>query len=537
MLPGTTIKQKCIVCAKRAILFLIYFFQATGVFAQIDRTAMEQFMNKESQFNSLSLQFPAETKVFYHNGGYRAIWLGNEALTADLFRLLKQSPGFGLDQNDYQQALPVLTNTQAYRMVGKEDSIFAELRCTDAALHFIHDVLYGNIAPATGYNGLNYFPACYDIAALLQYAVAANQLSSLPAVIEPRAPEYAAMKEKIVRYSQMISDSAFKEVKIVSTKADSANKPLLTKLFQLGFIDSARQILTDSVLKTKVKGVQKFFNLLSDGVLRSTTMEAFNVPMAARLRELNYALNTIRWLSCIKQSKKIIVVNIPSATLLVYDDGKVVLESKIIVGKRSTPTPLLNSTVTEVVLYPYWMVPHSIATKELLPSIKRNIGFIDANGYQVINRLGEIVDHYKIDWAALSASDFPYMIRQSTGCDNALGLVKLNFYNPYSVYLHDTPNKSLFGLNKRYFSHGCMRVEKAMDLARFVLKNNSIAIDTLSEKGCLQNQSPVIVPADENIPVFVLYNTAWVDSAGRVSFSEDIYRKNQFLTKSSGVSY
>jgi murein L,D-transpeptidase YcbB/YkuD len=123
------------------------------------------------------------------------------------------------------------------------------------------------------------------------------------------------------------------------------------------------------------------------------------------------------------------------------------------------------------------------------------------------------------------------MIRQSTGCDNALGLVKLNFYNPYSVYLHDTPNKSLFNFNKRYFSHGCMRVEKAMELAHLVLKNNSIAIDTLEAKGCLYNQSPIIVPADEIIPVFVLYNTAWVDSTGGVSFSEDIYRKNQFNRK------
>jgi murein L,D-transpeptidase YcbB/YkuD len=209
----------------------------------------------------------------------------------------------------------------------------------------------------------------------------------------------------------------------------------------------------------------------------------------------------------------------------------VVLESKIIVGKPSTPTPLLSSRVTEVILYPYWMVPHSIATKELLPSIKRNAGYLDANGYQVINLQGRVMDPYDINWAAMSVSYFPYIIRQSTGCDNALGLVKLNFYNPYSVYLHDTPNKSLFSLNRRYFSHGCMRVGKAMELARYVLKDNTMAIDTLTQKGCLFNQSPITVPADEHIPVFVLYNTAWIDAAGMVSFSEDIYRKNQTLFK------
>jgi murein L,D-transpeptidase YcbB/YkuD len=246
------------------------------------------------------------------------------------------------------------------------------------------------------------------------------------------------------------------------------------------------------------------------------------------LKELNNAINTVRWLNCIKQSQRIIVVNIPSATLLVYEKDSVILESRVIVGKRSTPTPTLCSKITEVDLYPYWMAPYSIATKEILPAIKRDIGYLDANGYQVINKNGRVVNPYKVNWQELNALNFPYIIRQSTGCDNSLGLVKLNFYNPYSVYLHDTPNKSLFSFNKRYFSHGCMRVEKAMQLAHLVLKNHSMAIDTLEAKGCLYNQSPIVVQADEIVPVFVVYNTAWFDSTGRVSFSEDIYKKNKF---------
>jgi len=106
-----------------------------------------------------------------------------------------------------------------------------------------------------------------------------------------------------------------------------------------------------------------------------------------------------------------------------------------------------------------------------------------------------------------------------------LGLIKLNFYNPFSVYLHDTPGKSLFMLNKRYFSHGCMRLEKAMETAHYILRDNQIAIDTLTAKECLKNQSPINVPATETIPVFVLYHPAWVDSAMKVIFYEDIYNK------------
>ena len=144
---------------------------------------------------------------------------------------------------------------------------------------------------------------------------------------------------------------------------------------------------------------------------------------------------------------------------------------------------------------------------------------------QVLTKAGKIVDPYSINWDSLSPSWFPYVLRQSTGCDNSLGVVKLNFYSPYSVYLHDTPWKVLFNFNKRYFSHGCMRVQKATELARFLLKENSIAIDTLEEKGCLRNQRPITVPVTDRVPVFVLYNTAWFDSTGIVQFNEDVYGK------------
>lgn len=223
------------------------------------------------------------------------------------------------------------------------------------------------------------------------------------------------------------------------------------------------------------------------------------------------------------QIQPVIVVNIPAAYLKVYDKNKVLLEMRMVVGKKSTPTPTLISTVDEVVLYPYWHVPFSIATKEILPILKRNPGYINTGNYQVLNAAGKITDPYSVNWNSLSSSNFPYLIRQSTGCDNALGLLKLNFYNPFGVYLHDTNGKKYFNNNRRYLSHGCMRMQKPMELGHLLLKNNSIAIDTLEQKGCLRNQSPVIVHANEHLPVVVWYNPAGIDSAGRVLFYEDVY--------------
>ena len=323
----------------------------------------------------------------------------------------------------------------------------------------------------------------------------------------------------------------FKETIITSNKkVNEANQPLHIKLYQLGLIDSAKNIPAN-LLNQKIKEAQRQFSLLADGTLRSTTIRQLNVPLSVRLKQLNIAINYYRWLYCLAQNQSVIVVNIPAAYLKVYRNDKVMLEMRMILGKPSTPTPTLASTVTEVILYPYWHVPYSIATKELLPAIKKNPGYIDAGNYQVLNKSGKIMDPYAINWQALSAKYFPYTIRQSTGCDNALGLLKLNFYNPFGVYLHDTPNKTLFMFGNRYYSHGCMRMEEPMKLGHLILKNNSIAIDTLEQKGCLRNQSPITVKANDRMPVVAWYNPAGVDSTGRVLFYEDVYGKFDWMKK------
>jgi murein L,D-transpeptidase YcbB/YkuD len=272
---------------------------------------------------------------------------------------------------------------------------------------------------------------------------------------------------------------------------------------------------------------------MDDGVLRSTFLKELNVPVADRLQQLRVSLNYYRWLHCLVARDPVIVVNIPAAYLKVYQADEVILGMRIIAGKPSTPTPTLLSKVDEVILYPYWHVPHSIATKELLPLIKRNPGFIDAGNYQVLDKSGNIMDPYAINWRAFSTRYFPYLLRQSTGCDNALGLLKFNFYSPFAVYLHDTPMKSLFMLKKRHLSHGCMRLEEPTKLGHMILKNNHLAIDSLEQNGCLRNQAPIVVHADVHMPVLVWYNPAGIDADGKLVYYEDVYQRFNFKKKTS----
>jgi murein L,D-transpeptidase YcbB/YkuD len=494
--------------------------------AQIIPEKLKRFTGSEN-YLSAGLHNPDEVKEFYNYREFRPCWLAEKDHNnlRQLSAFIHEAAELGLIQDDYHPLLFRKVADRTFSPSDERDSLLAELRLTDAAVHFVHDVMTGNRPGNISYNGLNYTPSCYNIPLLLNTCLNAGRFPLLQVDAEPKDPGYLAVKRLLNHLQKIIAVENFSDEVVTLSRVNRSNKALLVRLYQLGIVASVAETANDSLLKIKIKEAQRLLGIPDDGVLGSITLGALNKPLAVRITELEYTLNTLRWLSCIKQASQVIVVNIPSATLLLYHHGKVVLESRVIVGKKTTPTPTLCSRIHEVILYPYWHVPHKIATQELLPVIRRNPGFLNANNYQVLNKDGKIMNPAVINWQALNSSYFPYLLRQSTGCDNALGLIKLNFSNPFSVYLHDTPWKSLFRFNRRYFSHGCMRIEKAMELAHYVLKNNTIAIDTLEEKGCLRNQAPVPVPVSESIPVFVLYHTAWIDSAANISFHEDVYRK------------
>lgn len=447
----------------------------------------------------IKLVYPSEVRQFYEAFQHKTAWVHNQSALQQLCQYLDSSANLGLQQEDYQFSFINRFRAGKVPVLTTEDSLMADYRFTDAAIHFFRDVMIGNNSPQIGYNGLNYSPEWSVLPSLLATALSSGHFANLLQRTEPVSAEYLALKNKIVQYNLIVNDTGHKkEQAIVSRKLNSTNKALIKTLHRLG--------ITDSIA----------------------------VPLPERLAALNRAINTVRWLAGIREAHDhIIVVNIPSANLLVFERKGITMESKVIVGLKTNRTPTLCSKIEDVVLYPYWMVPKKIATKELLPLIKRNPRYLDDNGFQVVNNKGKLVDPYSIKWDSLSVAYFPYTLRQSTGCDNSLGIVKLNFYNPYTVYLHDTPWKSLFRFNRRFFSHGCMRVEKAIELAKLVLKEKSPVIDSLVNKGCLPDQDPVIIAAREKMPVFVLYNTAWIDAACTVRFFEDIYEKFPLRSQAS----
>lgn len=241
------------------------------------------------------------------------------------------------------------------------------------------------------------------------------------------------------------------------------------------------------------------------------------------LDQLYETLNTYRWINRFSGSKHI-VVNIPSTRLRVLDSlGAVLLESRVVVGKPATKTPIFTALIPGLVLYPFWNVPRSITVNELLPKIRRNPSkVLEAMNLQIVDGKGRVVNPASIVW---SNKDFPYRLRQSTGCDNALGLMKFEVTSPDAIYLHDTNNRSVFARENRFLSHGCIRVEKPVELANILLGYSRFEPSYMET--CPIDAKPQFLKLPQPVPVLLVYTILDFDEVGVLQVYKDIYRQFQ----------
>ena len=239
---------------------------------------------------------------------------------------------------------------------------------------------------------------------------------------------------------------------------------------------------------------------------------------SARARQLRISLNIYRWILH-HPFPRYIVVNIAAATLRYYEADTVRLDMRVVVGKPSTRTPRFAAWCDNVVLYPYWNVPRKIAVNEFLPIFQRAPGMVDVMNMQLLDNKGKIVDPFAIQWGRWNKQTFPYAMRQSTGCDNALGVLKFNMDSPYDIYMHDTNLKAAFLLSRRYLSHGCIRLEKPFELGALL----DPRLDTSLLAAGLKDQRPQTLRIEQPVPVFVIYLTADVAADSTLAFHRDIY--------------
>ena len=232
-----------------------------------------------------------------------------------------------------------------------------------------------------------------------------------------------------------------------------------------------------------------------------------------------------------------ILVNTAGFKLTGIKKGREKLSMRVVVGQDEWATPTISSTLTQLLINPDWRVPHSIATQELLPIIKRNPNYLTNNGYEIIaNRNGETVrlDPNSIDWSKMNRGRFPFQLRKVPGTSNPLGKVKFFIPNKHNVYLHDTNRRDVFKSAYRNLSHGCIRLERPKDLIKFVLSSDSKWDNAKINEAYNSTESQIVNVADR-LPVYLGYFTAWVGDDGKIGFYNDIYMKDKAIITAANI--
>jgi murein L,D-transpeptidase YcbB/YkuD len=279
----------------------------------------------------------------------------------------------------------------------------------------------------------------------------------------------------------------------------------------------------DSMMMQAVQIFQSQNGMNPDGVIGKMTLDALNQSPRKLIDKAAVNLERMRWLSDLPIDSELIVVNIPNFQVNYIYKKDTIFTSKVIVGTKKHSSPVFTAQMRYIVFSPYWNVPNSIVRNELIPIIRRNPTYLTQKNMEVLTPSGQVLNPATLSW---SPKSFPYLIRQKPGEDNALGLVKFMFPNPYSVYLHDTPSKSLFERDDRAFSHGCIRLQNPFKFAQILLLDRPEWNAENIQKAMGQPKEQ-IVNLQREIPVVILYLTFWVDSKGIGQFRPDIYERDR----------
>jgi L,D-transpeptidase YcbB len=364
--------------------------------------------------------------------------------------------------------------------------------------------------------------------ALLDTMISTNKAIALQ---EPVNQFYKSLIIELRKYKNIEKNGGLpsinpskKDLKLGDTDSSSYNlKRYLALTGDLTTNDTSDSF--DKNLELALKSFQKRHGLAESGHLNKNTLAELNTPTSQRIRQIMINLERLRWLPQ-EIEPNFILVNIPEFKLHVFENNKAISESNVVVGKQANKTIVFKGELSTIVLNPYWGIPQSIAVKEILPKLKRSTSYLSRNNIEVFSN-NKVINPNTISWGKYN-KELPFYFRQKPGINNALGKIKFLFPNNYSIYLHDTPSKGLFGETNRAFSHGCIRVQNPKELATYILRNDP--------KWTLQNIESVLkidtekhIAVKPTLPVYILYLTAWVDYSGQLNFRKDLYNFDKKL--------
>lgn len=352
-----------------------------------------------------------------------------------------------------------------------------------------------------------------------------NNLKAALDSLEPKFYNYRMLKKEL---ASVLNDSSLFQVDSIPfiTEKDSLIKRqlIIKNLIKQGLYDTTSSA-TDSIKLTKaLNKLQKKWFIQPDGKLGKYTTQALSYNRDKIIKQICMAMERWRWESPFPE--KYAFINIPAFWLTVFEKDTVVMQSAVVCGKPDHQTPVLKSKIDHMLIYPYWNVPLSIATKEILPAVQHDTSYIRRKNFEVLGAGNKVLDYTKLPWRRYTKDYLPVRFRQRIGEENSLGVVKFNFNNPYGVYLHDTNSKRYFKTSSRAQSHGCIRLEQFVEFADFLIRDDSLHYTHDSLQVYFSKQEQRKLKLKKPLPIYTRYYTAHADSNG-LKLYIDVYRKDE----------
>jgi murein L,D-transpeptidase YcbB/YkuD len=435
---------------------------------------------------------------YYGEHDYAPLWIadGHWTLKALAIReALEHAGDDGLDLGPLtiRTDLPVAEEAQAE----------AEFRLSAAAVAYGRQASGGRIDPAQVSSLIGARPDVADARRVLAALAQADNAGQALRDFNPPHRGYQLLRDKLVEIRKAKPAPAAEPVKAGPIlRVGSSDPRILTLRARLGLPSAAGAVLRyDSEIQAAVANFQRTAGLAPSGMLTARTIAALN-GWSSQESEIIANMELWRWLPR-DLGKDHIEVNIPDFSLAVLHGTAIVHQARVIVGKPENPTPIFSKKMEFLIVNPYWNVPYSIIKKEMLPKLASDPNYFERHGYEVVERGNALI------------------VRQPPGEDNALGRIKFMFPNAYSVYLHDTPSRSLFESDQRALSHGCVRVDQPFKLAEVVLGRDSGWSEERVRRLVGRGERAINLP--QPIPIHLMYFTAFVDEYGHLQLRDDLY--------------
>lgn len=500
--------------------------------------------------------------ALYQSRSYKPIWTGAQGplpQAYEMIEVIKESPGEALDPSDYN-----LSQIEQALSRGSSPETMAELDIllTNAYLNYGHDMLYGRVRPEQINLELMFGETPVSLNELLIRSVAENNIRDSLSGLAPAYPVYAQLRNALSLYREIASNGGWPTVPGSSKFQKGARGPRVSALRERLKVtgelstSSPDSDIFDEELHQAVLRFQDRNGLYVDGVVGKSTLEYLNVPASTRVRQIELTMERFRILPR-NMGSRFILVNIANYHLYGVSNNRDYTTMRIVVGKPEWNTPIFSEQMTHMVINPYWNIPTSIFKDDIAPRVRTDPNYMSDRNIQAVGlempvieeevsapdeETTEIVETSEAEEATeTEQAEHPahaeyrskvlsgkYRLRQKPGPRNPLGRVKFLFPNKHSVYLHDTPNRGYFKRAQRNFSHGCIRVEKPIELADFVLYSDP---DWSGQRvqSTIYTGKTRTVHLPEPLPVYILYFTAWANPDGSVSFHKDVYGLDSVL--------